>query len=197
MFDGMVQTLTNVKHIPDLKKNLVSLDYLERSSYSFSSRVKSGVLNISNGAMIVMRGRRIENNLYKIEGSVVTRESDAAVAAQDQQGAHQLWHYRLGYMRDRGMKELSKHDLILDLDGGISEVCKPCQMEKQRRVQFASSSTCSVAPLELVHTDVWGSAPILARNRMRYFLTFIDDFSRKVWVYIMKQKSEVFTKFKV
>ena len=130
MFDGMLWTLTNVKHIPNLKKNLVSLGYLERSGYSFSSHARSGVLNISNRAMVVMRDKRIENNLFRMERSMVTGESDAAAAAQDQQGTHRLWHYRLGHMGDRGMKELSKYSLILDLDGGILEVCEPCLMGK-------------------------------------------------------------------
>ena len=68
-----------MKHIPHLKKNLMSLGYPEQSSYSFSSRARSGMLNISNRAMVVMRGRRMENNLYRMERSVVTKESDAAV----------------------------------------------------------------------------------------------------------------------
>ena len=66
------------------------------------------------------------------------------------------------------MKELSKHGLIPDLDGGISEVCESCQMKKKRRVQFASSSAHNAAPLELVHTDVWGPTPISVRNGVRY-----------------------------
>ena len=102
MFDGIVRTLTNVKHIPKLEKNLVSLGYLERNGYSFSSRARSGVLNISNGAMVVMRGRRLDNNLYRMEGSVVIGESDAAAAAQDQEGTYKMWHYRLGHMGERG-----------------------------------------------------------------------------------------------
>ena len=81
MFDGIVRTLTNVKHIPELEKNLVSLGYLERSGYSFSSRARSRVPNISNGAMVVMRGRRLDKNLYSMEGSVVIGESDAAAVA--------------------------------------------------------------------------------------------------------------------
>ena len=198
MFDGIVRTLTNVKHIPELEKNLVSLGYLERSGYSFSSRARSGVLNISNGAMVVMRGRRLDNNLYRMEGSVVTGESDAAAAAQDQQGAYRMWHYRLGHMGDKGLRELSRRGLISDLeDGATGEICEPCQMGKQRRVQFNISTACSAAPLELVHTDVWGSAPVLARNGARYFMTLIDDFSRKLWLYFMREKSEVFTKFKI
>ena len=83
MFDGMVRTLINVKHIQDLKKNLVPLGYLERSDCSFSSHARSGVLNISNGDMVVMRGRRLENNFYKMEGSMMTEKSDTAAAAQD------------------------------------------------------------------------------------------------------------------
>ena len=70
-------------------------------------------------------------------------------------------------------------------------------MGKQRRIQFSSSSAHNVAPLELVHTDVWGPSPILAQNGARYFLTLIDDFLRKVWIYFLKEKSEVFSRFKV
>ena len=72
----------------------------------------------------------MENNLYRMEGSMVTEKSDTTVATQDQQGAHWLWHYRLGYMGDCGMKELSKHDLISDIDEDISEICESCQMKK-------------------------------------------------------------------
>ena len=198
MFDGIVRTLTNVKHILELEKNLVSLGYLERSGYSFSSRARSGVLNISNGAMVVMRGRRLDNNLYRMEGSMVTGESDAAAAAQDQQGAYRMWHYRLGHMGDKELRELSRRGLISDLkDGATGEICEPCQMEKQRRVQFNISTTRSATPLELVHMDVWAPAPVSARNGARYFMTLIDDFSRKLWIYFMREKSEVFTKFKI
>nr|XP_029117788.1 uncharacterized protein LOC114913309 [Elaeis guineensis] len=131
MFDGIVRTLTNIKHVPKLEKNLVSLSYLERSGYSFSSRARSGVLNISNGAMVVMRGKRLDNNLYRMEGSVVTGESDAAAASQDQEGAYRMWHYRLGHMSDKGLRELSRRGLISDLeDGATGKICEPCQMGK-------------------------------------------------------------------
>ena len=82
MFDGIVQTLTNVKHILELKKNLMSLNYLDRSGFSFSSHARSGVLNISNGAMVMMRGRRMENNLYRLKESMMIGESDVVTAAQ-------------------------------------------------------------------------------------------------------------------
>jgi len=50
--------------------------------------------------------------------------------------------------------------------------------------------------LELVHTDVWGKASIFSLGGSLYFVTFIDDSSRKVWIYSLKHKSDVFNVFK-
>ena len=51
-------------------------------------------------------------------------------------------------------------------------------------------------PLELVHTDVGGPITPMSTGQNRYFLTFIDDFSRKTCIYFLKRKSEVFNCFK-
>jgi transposase InsO family protein len=48
---------------------------------------------------------------------------------------------------------------------------------------------------ELVHSDVWGPAPIILYNDYRYYVIFIDDFSKTTWLYLMKNKSEVFSHF--
>ena len=50
--------------------------------------------------------------------------------------------------------------------------------------------------LEMVHTDVWGPSPVSSLGGSRFYVTFIDDFSRKVWVYFWKHKSDVFATFK-
>ncbi|RVW20652.1 Retrovirus-related Pol polyprotein from transposon TNT 1-94 [Vitis vinifera] len=50
--------------------------------------------------------------------------------------------------------------------------------------------------LELVHTDLWGPSPVASLGGSRYYITFIDDSSRKVWVYFLKNKSDVFVTFK-
>lgn len=53
----------------------------------------------------------------------------------------------------------------------------------------------SKAPLELVFSDVWGPAPSSVGNK-NYYVSFIDDFSKFIWVYLLKHKSEVFSKFR-
>ena len=51
--------------------------------------------------------------------------------------------------------------------------------------------------LDNVHIDVWHPTKDSSLGGSHYFVTFINDFSRKVWVYFMKQKSKVFEKFKL
>ena len=48
----------------------------------------------------------------------------------------------------------------------------------------------------MVHTDVWGPSPVSSLGGSRFYVTFIDDFSRKVWVYFLKNKSDMFETFK-
>ena len=50
--------------------------------------------------------------------------------------------------------------------------------------------------LELIHSDVCGPMKPSARDGFRYFITFIDDYSRYGYVYLMRNKSESFDKFK-
>lgn len=50
--------------------------------------------------------------------------------------------------------------------------------------------------MELIHSDVWGLAPVTSINDYKYYLVFVDDFSKFTWVYLLKFKSDVFTIFK-
>jgi len=62
-------------------------------------------------------------------------------------------------------------------------------MGMQRRVAFSTSQHKIKGLPDLIHRDVWGPLPVASIGGGRYYL---DDFSRKVWVYFLKQKSEVF-----
>jgi hypothetical protein len=58
------------------------------------------------------------------------------------------------------------------------------------------ASHTSKGVLDYVYLDVWGPVAVLSNEDAHYFVSFIDDFSRKVWVYFTRYKSEVFTIFK-
>ena len=70
MFDGVVCTLSDVRHVPDLKRNLISLSILDPKAYKYTS--EGGVLKISKGALVVMKGHQKTAMLYVIQGSTVT-----------------------------------------------------------------------------------------------------------------------------
>jgi hypothetical protein len=68
--------------------------------------------------------------------------------------------------------------------------CEACQLSKHHRVSFPSRVVSRVSsPFELVHSDVWGPINI-ASNKFHYFVTFVDDFSRMTWLFLMKNRSE-------
>ena len=77
----------------------------------------------------------------------------------------------------------------------MHKVCEACQFGKQARKPFPRHVQESKKPLELIHSDVW-TTKAASIGGCHYFVTFIDDYSRKVWVYFMKKKSEVFGHFK-
>ena len=53
------------------------------------------------------------------------------------------------------------------------------------------------APFELVHFDVWGPHSVMSSTGFKYFVTFVDDFSRVTWLYLMKSCSELYSHFSV
>ena len=74
--------------------------------------------------------------------------------------------------------------------------CESCQYAKFHHVHLSPRvNKRASAPFELVHSDVWGHCPIMSLSGFKDFVTFIDDFSRVTWLYLMKSHSEVFSHF--
>jgi hypothetical protein len=77
----------------------------------------------------------------------------------------------------------------------MSKVCETCQLGKKVRHQFIVQTThVSSKLLEMIHLDVWTTKTESIRG-CRYYVSFINDHTRKVWVYFMKHKGEVFQYF--
>ena len=70
-----------------------------------------------------------------------------------------------------------------------------CQFGKKEKGAFPHDRHVSKNVLELVHSDIWDLAKTASMGGCRFYVTFIDDHTGKVWVYFMKEKSEVFTHF--
>ena len=79
----------------------------------------------------------------------------------------------------------------------LSRCCEGCALEKQHRNSFPkTSNNLTKQPLEIIHSDVCGPMNVDSIGGSKYFVTFIDDFSRYTTVYTMKNENEVFEMFK-
>ena len=84
-------------------------------------------------------------------------------------------------MSEKGMQIPHSRKLLPDLKHVSLEFYENCVYGKQKKSEN----------LELVHTDVWGLAQVQSLGVSRYYVTFIDDATRKTWVYCIRSKSDV------
>jgi hypothetical protein len=77
-----------------------------------------------------------------------------------------------------------------------NEICKGCMLGKNIKKSFPSSDNIAQGILDLVHSEVCGPMSYPSLSGCLYYVIFIDDYSRKCWIYFLKDKSDTFDKFK-
>ena len=80
MFDEMVQKLKEVRYVPQLKKNLISVDASETLGLEVS--IRDDVLKMTKGSMVVLKGVR-RNNLYYLKGNIITGQVVTLIDSDD------------------------------------------------------------------------------------------------------------------
>ena len=192
--DGSTRVLTDVRYIPKLEKNLISLGTLE--SKGFTIILQNGILKVVSGALVVMKGIR-RNNLYLYQGSTAVGTAAAVSEAEKVAEMSRLWHMRLGHAGEKSLQTLAMQGLLKGAKTCKLDFCEQCVLGKQKRVKFGTAIHNTEGILDYIHTDVWGPTKTASLGGKHYFVTFVDDFSRRVWVYTLKSKDEVFETFLV
>jgi transposase InsO family protein len=86
--------------------------------------------------------------------------------------------------------------LVIDNDAPLLLHCKPCIVGKHHADPFPKkASHRATRLLQRIHSDVH-MVPVPTSSGYRYWVTFIDDWSRYGWIYLLKRKSDVFEAFK-
>ena len=142
-----------------------------------------------------MKAIRRNNNMYHYQGS--TDIGTATITSDDKKEAEmtKLWHIRLGHAGGKSLKTLSDQGLIKGVKTCNLEFCENCVKKKPTRVKFGTSIHNSKGILDYLNSDIWGTSKTRSLGGKHYFLTFVDDFSRRFWVYTMKTKDEVLEDF--
>ncbi|KAH9697198.1 hypothetical protein KPL71_023512 [Citrus sinensis] len=93
MYDGMVRELTQVRHVPELKRNLISIGMLDQIDCVIKAEKK--ILKVVKGSIVIMKGTKL-NGLYSLNGQTTVGEASVTKNSEDKA---RLWHLRLGHMR--------------------------------------------------------------------------------------------------
>ena len=109
-----------------MKKNLISLGTLDSNGYCY--KFENGLMKESKGAMVVMKGQKVEGNIYKLLNNTIV--GGAVVVTESEQDDTLLWHMRLGHIRECGMRELQKRNLLAGVKSCKLDFCKYCVMGK-------------------------------------------------------------------
>jgi hypothetical protein len=108
----------------------------------------------------------------------------------------ELWHRRLAHLHYRALPALGKMvtglpEIHIEHDG----VCRGCALGKNVKGSFSSSDSGSKGILDLIHIDVCGPMTVASLSGYLYYVLFIDDHSRKTWIYLLKTKDGVLAIF--
>ena len=109
-----------------------------------------------------------------------------------------LWHYRLGHINFKSLFNMYSRKIVtgMHMSNGRSKFpCPECCYGKSSRKPFPRFGSRAVAPLDIVHSDIVGPMRTATSRKFNYYVSFIDDFSRMVFIYLLKHKGEVLLKF--
>jgi hypothetical protein len=142
----------------------------------------------------------VEKELWVLDERGKTKETGESYA-MEQKNEEKIWHLRFGHLGGENLKKQVNKEMVKGLQprAGFSpsgEICEGCMKGRQTREVFPDAGHIGRQHLELVHSDVCGPINPKSLGGNRYYLTFVDDFSRKSWVYLLREKSEVLKYFK-
>jgi hypothetical protein len=178
-----------------MSRNLISLSTLDAEGFHYSS--SDGVLKVSKGSLICLKGDLNSAKLYVLRGSTLHGSVSVAAAVTNAEPSKtNLWHMCLGHMSKLGMVELMKRNLLDGCTSTSMKFYEHCIFGKHKRVKFNTSVHTTKGTLDYVHADLWGPSRKPSLGGARYMLTIIDDYSRKVWPYFLKHKDDTFAAFK-
>jgi len=144
-------------------------------------------LYILNPYKVLAIGPLLGPDLYKV--SFTIQNSNIMTLTNTE-----LWHKRLGHLSYPNLQKLITNK---NLHVQNKSICENCIYSKQTRKPLADKKPEKISnPLDIVYSDVCGPFSPLTRNKEKYFVTFIEAYTHFTFVYLIKNKSDVFLCFK-
>lgn len=182
-----VLTLKDVLYTPSMRKNLM---------FSFLLNKVGFKQNIESDQYVIVKKGIFMGNGYAFDGmfKLNVKMNKTSSSSVYMLSSTNFWHARLCHINNHYVGIMSSLGLIPMIKKNF-EKCEACSKAKITKIPYFQVER-KTELLELVHTDICEHRGILTRGANRYFITFIDDFSKYTYVYLMKNKSDAFETFK-
>lgn len=179
--------LNNILHVPKAAKNLVSVHRLTKDNSIFLEfHPNYFLIKDQITKNIILRGA-CRRGLYPLPPSSTIKQAFGVVKP-----SFERWHSRLGHASAPIVsKVISMNNLPCLGESNKESVCDTCQKAKSHQLPYPKFHSVSSQPLQLIFLDVWEPSSFCV-GRNKYYVSFIDDYSKFVWLYPLKHKSEVF-----
>jgi hypothetical protein len=178
--------------VPGLRKNLFSISSLEEQGFIISF-VDGEIIMCPKGKSsndAIMIGVQ-EGGLYKFKGHSETTLVHNTV------NPCQLWHKRLSHIHYKSLPIMKTMVIgLLDIQVDHEGICKGYAEGKSVKRPFPRSERKDKGVLDIIHSDVCGPMSTYSYNGYVYYVSFIYEFSRKAWIYLLKTKGDLFKEFK-
>ena len=191
---GNVVTLTDVLHVPEIRKNLVSGPILSKKGFKLV--FESDKFILTKAGMYVGKGYLAEG-LFKLNVLVTNTINNNKNASTYIVDSFVLWHGRLGHINNRSIYRMVSLNLLPKFDVKTHIKCEVCTESKFARQSFKYVQERSNELLSMIHSDLCDFKTIPSRGGKNYFITFIDDCSEYCFVYLLHRKDEALNMFKI
>ncbi|KAF7841251.1 Retrovirus-related Pol polyprotein from transposon TNT 1-94 [Senna tora] len=190
--------LQKIMHVPTIKYNLLSVSKLTNDNNVFVEFHSDKFFVKSQDTNQILLKGRAKNGLYCFDDfQLLHHVSDpsAYIASTTLSSSSPiefgLWHSRLGHPSSKIVTSILKScNIECKLNKDVTtSVCHSCCLGKNHALPFPSSLTTYSKPLELIHTDLWGPAPMTSSRGFKYYMSFVDAYSKYTWLYLLPTKS--------
>ncbi|KAJ9565988.1 hypothetical protein OSB04_001954 [Centaurea solstitialis] len=184
--NGEQKLLKDVYYIPSLRSNVISLG--QTTIFGCDIRMRGDFLTMRDGdGRLLMKVPRSENRLYKIQLKI-GKPHCLQVKINE---AAWLWHARLGHINFGAINLMHKLAKGVPAIQHQDQLCESCMVGKQTKQSFSKRAEYRATNiLEMVHGDICGPVDPPTQAGNSYILVLIDDYSRYMWSFLLKHKSD-------
>lgn len=187
VLSGKIKMISSVLYTPRITKNLLSVGSLTDQQKTLVFKCQ-GCFVIDDVTLRVEAFAIRENHegLYRLQAD--STDATSEINSLHLRSQADLWHKRLGHFHVRGMQRMIASEAVRGMPylHFLTKTCSGCQLGKHARTKILREATHHASRiLELVHSDVCGPFKINSTRGARYFVTFVDDLSQKLWIYFI------------